>query len=186
VKTTLNLASGQNRTLHLAATIARWLLPLLGCWLLILLISQGMALHLRQDLEKELNGVSARVRAEKPHVSRTFSAAEIKCQEGEIAFINGLIAKDRFSWTELLGRLEKAMTRGITLTGIQPDYREGNLQISGFAENVDALRGYLTSLLHSDTLAAAYLLQQEARKVKDRSDREHPVVAFRIEIQRAF
>jgi len=186
VKATLNLAARHNQARHLAATIARWLLPLLGCWLLYLAISQGIAAQHRQGLKKELAALNVRVRAENPPISRTLSPGEIKRQEEEIAFINGLVAKDNFAWTELLGRLEKAMTQGITLTGIEPNYQEGSLRIAGLAEDVSALRGYLTSLLNSDSLAAAYLLQQETRMVKDQQDGEHAVVAFRIEIQKAF
>jgi Tfp pilus assembly protein PilN len=186
VKATLNLAARHNQARHLAATIARRLLPLLGCWLLYLLISQGLIMHRQQSLKKELARLVARVRVDEPPVPRNISAEEIKRQEEELAFINGLVAKDNFAWTELLGRLEKAMTQGITLTGIEPNYQEGSLRIAGLAEDVSALRGYLTSLLNSDSLAAAYLLQQETRMVKDQQDGEHAVVAFRIEIQKAF
>jgi Tfp pilus assembly protein PilN len=186
VRATLNLAAGHNRARHLATTIARWLLPLLGGWLIYLLISQGLVIHRRQSLNNDLADLVARVRAENSPLSRTLSPGEIKHLEEDIAFINGLVAKDQFSWTELLGRLEKATTQGITLTGIEPNYRDGSLQVAGLAEDVAALRGYLTSLLNSDSLAAAYLQQQETRKVKDPFDQEHAVVAFRIEIQRAF
>lgn len=186
MKATLNLAAGHNLARHLATMIARWLLPLLGGWLIYLLISQGLVMHRRQSLKNDLADLAARARAENPPISRTLSPGEIKHLEKEIAFINGLVAKDQFSWTELLDRLEKATTKGITLTGIEPDYRKGSLQVAGLAKDVGALRGYLSSLLNSDSLAAAYLLQQETRKVKDPFDREHAVVAFRIEIQRAF
>lgn len=186
MKTNLNLAVRHNLVWHLSVTIARWLLPLLGCWLLYLLVSQGMALHLRQNLEKERAELTAKVRSEYPAVPRAVSAEAIKRQEEEMAFVNTLAVKDRFSWTELLGRLEKALTQGITLTGIEPNNQAGSLQIAGLAEDVGALQEYLTSHLHTESLSDVYLLQQESRKIKVRDGREQSVVAFRIEIQKAF
>jgi len=185
VKTTLNLAARHHQAGYMAATVARWLLPLLGLCLLYLLISQGMALTRRNSLEKDLAGMRATVPAEN-RPARTVSAEAIKRQAEGIAFMDGLVAKDRFSWTKLLDRLEKTLTDGITLTGIEPHYREGSLQIAGLAEDVTALRRYLSSLLRSESLREAYLLQQETRKLKGQFDREQAVVVFRIEIKKAF
>lgn len=183
---TFNLATRLNQVRFLAETLAKWLLPFLWAWLIYLLISQGVALRHRKSLMVKLAGVQAKVRADNPPVSRAISSEAIKRQEKDIVFIDALVAKDRFSWTELLGRLEQAMTAGITLTGIEPDYSDRSLQITGLAENVDALRAYLDSLLNSDSLNAAYLLRQDNKKIKDRFEREHPVVGFRVEIQKAF
>ncbi|ABA87395.1 type II secretion system protein PulN, putative [Syntrophotalea carbinolica DSM 2380] len=186
MKTTLNLAVRHNLVWHLSVTIARWLLPLLGCWLIYLLVSQGMVLHRWQNLEKERVALTAKVRSEYPAASRPVSAEAIKRQEDEMAFVNTLAAKDRFSWTELLGRLEKALTQGITLTGIEPNTQVGSLQITGLAENVGTLQKYLTSHLHTESLSDIYLLRQEFRKIKVQGGQEQSVVAFRIEIKKAF
>lgn len=185
MKATLNLATRHNLVRHLAVTIARWLVPLLGCWFLYLLTCQGMALHRLRALEKERAGLTAKVPAEHSAKARPVSPEEITRQEEKIVFIEALAAKDRFSWTELLGRLEKTLTQGITLTGIEPNYGDDSLQIAGMAKDVGALREYLTSLLHTKSLAEVYLLQQEVRKIKDRGGREQSVVAFRIEIKKA-
>lgn len=185
MKATLNLAARHRQAAYMAATFARWLLPLLGLCLLSLLISLGMALHRRKSLETDLSGMIAKLPADN-RPARTVSAEEIKRQAEAIAFMDSLAAKDRFSWTKLLDRLEKTLTDGITLTGIEPNYREGSLQIAGLAEDVTALQRYLSSLLRSESLREAYLLQQETRKLKSHLDREHAVVVFRIVINKAF
>jgi Tfp pilus assembly protein PilN len=186
VKGSLNLASPRNRAQHLAATIARRLLPLLVCWLVCLLIGQGLALHRRRQLAEELSALAARVKAASPPVSKTLSAGDYKRQAADLSFADSLIAKDRFSWTDLLDRLEGTLTREVTLTRIEPDYKERSLRLAGLAENVEALRRYLSSLLHSDSLSAAYLLGQETKKIKDSHGREQAVVVFQIEIRKAF
>ncbi len=186
MKTTLNLASRHNRTQHLAAMIARPLLPLMACWLIYLLISQGLLLNRQKALKQELAALDAEVVSSTPQALGNLSAKDYQRQETAIAFINGLAARDRFSWIDLLGRLEETLTKGVSLSQIAPNYQQRSLQLTGLAENVQALRGYLSSLLRSDSLAAAYLLQQDSRKIKDRYGREHRAVTFSIEIQKAF
>lgn len=186
MKATLNLASRRNRAQQIAAMIARPLVPLLACWLIYLLLSQGLLWHRQQALKQELLALDAAVLSGSPQALGNLSAKDYKRQAVAIAFINGLTAKERFSWIELLGRLEETLTKGVTLTQIAPNYQQRSLQLTGLAENVQTLQGYLGSLLHSDSLSAAYLLQQDSRKVKDRFGREHRAVTFSIEIQKAF
>jgi hypothetical protein len=186
MKGSLNLASPRNRAQHLTATIARRLLPVLVCWLACLLIAQGLALHRRRHLAEELTGLAARVKAVSLPASGPLSAGDYKRQAADLSFADSLIAKDRFSWTDLLDRLEGTLTRGVTLTRIEPDYKERSLRLAGMAENVEALQRYLSSLLHSDSLSAAYLLGQETKKIKDSHGREQAVVVFQVEIKEAF
>ena len=186
MKATLNLASRRNRFQQMATMVARPLLPLLACWLIYLLLSQGLLWHRQQSLKQDLAALDASVLSGTPQTLSNLSAKDYKRQATAIAFIDKLSAKDHFSWIELLGRLEATLTKGVTLSQIAPNYQQRSLQLTGVAENVQALQGYLSSLLRSESLAAAYLLQQDSRKVKDRFGREHRAVTFSIEIQRAF
>jgi Tfp pilus assembly protein PilN len=170
----------------MAATAACYLLPWLGCWLLYLSISQGLAWHRQQQLRQELTELSARVGVEQAPLAPAISPADHARQSADLQFANALIAKDRFSWTDLLDRLEKTLTKDVTLTRIEPDHEKRSLRLAGMAENVAALRKYLSSLLRSDSLANAFLLRQDARKIKDRYGREHTIVAFQLVIQKAF
>lgn len=186
MKATLNLADPRHRARYIVGTLARYLLPLLGCWLLFLLISQGRIIYHRHQLRKELDALSSQVKTVQPEPAIQISAKDQARQEADIRFVNDIITKDQFSWIELLDRLEKTLIDGVTLMRIEPDYKERSLQLSGMAENVDALKSYLTSLLGSDTLAAAFLLRQNTQTFKDRYNREHPAIAFQIAIQKAF
>lgn len=186
MKITLNIASPHNKAQGIAYKIAHLLMPLFTCLFLYLLITQCLSWNHQQDLKLRLDELNAAVLSTKPQTPGNLSTEDFERQNASMAFINDLEAKDRFSWIELLGRLEESLSSGVTLIQIVPNYSQHSLQVIGLAENITSLRGYLNSLLHSDTLREAYLLQQASFKIKNHFGREHRAIKFNIEIQKAF
>ncbi|MDH4098979.1 MAG: PilN domain-containing protein [Nitrospirota bacterium] len=106
--------------------------------------------------------------------------------KGEVAFANSLILRKSFSWTSLLGRIEKAVPKGISVTKIAPDFKtiEGKeeeevVMLSGTARSLEALTGLIINLEDSVHFREVFLLNQSLRD--DKSGRE--LIAFDIRMQ---
>ncbi|AMV72778.1 hypothetical protein JCM30471_12940 [Desulfuromonas carbonis] len=134
--------------------------------LLLLILLAGLGAYFWscwQESQKLRAAIVQMERAAQPEVGTAevrFSAEEYQRLRERIAFFNGVLAKDTFRWTDLLGRLERLVPAGIGLRSIQPDFRGRSLRISGLARNLDKLQNFLDRLLASEDIAAVYLLNQ--------------------------
>ncbi len=106
-------------------------------------------------------------------------------QKDQVTLVNHLIQEDAFSWTRLLGRLEKTLVPGVRLVSIRPDVRKKHLMIVGQAKDPARLRQYLTSLLQSPWFKETYLSRQ-VKKDRDTTEGHFFPVDFQLEIRRAF
>lgn len=185
MKLTLNLASRTylNRR---ALTTFYWVLiaalvALLAFNLLFFYRSQVQAQQIRAHLE-ELDRDLVKGQGE----AQTFNQTAYEELLASVEAANGIIAKDSFRWSELLGRLEELVPAGVALRAIQPDFKAGSLTLQGVAEDIPQLRTFLDQLVADERLGDATLLQQARTLVKDPSGAESEVVAFSIAVKGAF
>jgi len=103
-----------------------------------------------------------------------------------VAFFNGVLEKDSFSWTHLLGRLETLVPQGVGLRSIQPDFHGRSLKISGLARNLDKLQKFLDNLLTTKDFSAVYLLNQARQASRQGRAGGSEELSFSIVLEGAF
>ncbi len=104
----------------------------------------------------------------------------------EIDFVNGILQKDSFRWTDLLNHLEKVVPDGVRIRGIQPNFKDNVLNLTGAARKVEDLQVFLDHLILSPDFRDAYLMQQSRTTFKDESGREREAVNFTIVLKGVF
>lgn len=103
----------------------------------------------------------------------------------EVAFANSLIFRKSFSWTSLLGRIEKAVPKGIGITRISPALKGGaemreevDISLYGDATSVEAMTNLIMDLENSPWFGDVFLLQQTLR---DNDGRD--VISFEMKLK---
>lgn len=90
----------------------------------------------------------------------------------EVAFANRLIDRKSFSWTRLLGRLEKHVPGGIAITRIAPHFKDGQVEaeikLNGDADSLEPLTKLMMNLEGSPYFADVFLLRQSIKPVDGR------------------
>ena len=163
----------------------QWLLLLGGGLLLVLGINLNFGLtnyhHLRQlenrhaELDQQLAGLKG--------VAGQYSPEKFEQTRKQVDSVNRLILADEFQWTVLLNRLEELVPDDVSISSIQPDYKERGLRMEGVARDVTSMMKFLDRLLASDDLNQAYLLRQA---VTEQRDKRTTLVDFSLEIREAF
>jgi Tfp pilus assembly protein PilN len=186
MKLSLNLASRSyinRRPLYaFYAVLLAALIVMLGLNVSYYFRTQAQAGQLRVRMD-QLNQTLA-----KEHSGRTvkFTQAEYDSLLKEIAFANGILKKDSFRWTELLNHLEKVVPDGVRIRGIEPNFKENVLNLTGVARKVEDLQVFLDHLIQSPNFREAYLMQQSRTTFKDKSGREREAVNFTIVLKGVF
>lgn len=179
MKYTLNLASASyiNRR-RLYAGYAAIGLVLFGflCVNLVTLMRSSARMKVVETRLLELRGESSVVDKE-----RGVAAAEVSALARKIDFANDLLVRDSFRWTQLLDQLEAHLASGVSIRGLQPDYRTGVLKLNGVAETIGDLRHFLDNLTTSKTFFNVYLKEQHTERS---SDELSGGIVFSIELQR--
>jgi type IV pilus assembly protein PilN len=98
--------------------------------------------------------------------------------EKRISFANELLERDHFHWTELLDRLEETTLAGISIEGLQPEFKSGLVKISGRASDLGRLRQFLDRLAASPHFSDVLLLRQ------GRDKQEGNQVSFSLTLKR--
>ncbi len=185
MKLTLNLASRTylNRrgltTLYWVLIAA--LVALLAFNLVFFYRSQAQARQIRGHLE-ELDRDLIKGQGE----AQTFNQTAYEALLASVEAANGIIAKDSFRWSELLGQLEQLVPAGVALRSIQPDFKAGSLTLQGVADDIPQLRTFLDQLVADERLGDATLLQQARIELQDPAGQESTVVAFSVAVKGAF
>lgn len=103
----------------------------------------------------------------------------------EAAFANSLIFRKSFSWTSLLGRIEKAVPGGIAVTRIAPTFKaaagkgvEYEISLTGDSTSLEALTSLIINLEDSAYFREVFLLQQTLKDIEERE-----VISFEIRLQ---
>lgn len=165
MKLSLNLASRSylnRRALYaMYAALITVLVLLLTLNLGFFLRGQFQARQLKArlaELDQELAG--------RQEVAKGFNPDAYDKMLAEIAFANEIILKDSFRWTALLDRLEEVVPDKVIIRGIQPDFKEGSLSLTGEARRVVDLRQLLDNLIHSPDFSDVYLLTQSRESTR--------------------
>jgi Tfp pilus assembly protein PilN len=82
------------------------------------------------------------------------------------ALVKGLVDRRLFSWTDLLGRLAQVVPRGVRLTSLAPEPREGSVRIniSAAAQSAEDGIAFVRSLEEREEFSAVYLLRASERE----------------------
>ena len=92
-----------------------------------------------------------------------------------------LLVRDNYRWTALLDQLEAHLAEGISIRGLQPDYKTGVLKLSGVADSVTDLRHFIDNLTRSEVFTQVYLKEQRTEKTNDDLDGG---ISFSVELKK--
>jgi len=182
MKLTLNLAS---RT-YLNRRALRFSFWAASVVLALLLVANLYGYWRAYDQIGLLNGRLAALeqkrQAQQGPLPRKMTTKEQEQLTADIEFANEILKQDGFRWTLLLDKLETVVPDRVSIRGIRPNYREGSLNLSGYAATVEDLRKFLDNLIGSSDFNDVYLLQQ----AKDENKAGGSLVAFSIVVKGAF
>ncbi|WP_303722210.1 PilN domain-containing protein [Malonomonas rubra] len=130
-----------------------------------------------QQKIEELNSQRAELRGQD---GEQVGAETLDLRWAEVAFINQLLERDSFRWTDLLSKLEKQAFSGVAVKSIKPDFKDNSLELSGYARELSHLRKFIDNLISSEEFSEVYLLKQSQQKIKDRDGRERKAIAFEL------
>jgi len=74
----------------------------------------------------------------------------INATYNEADFANAAIRRRVFSWTEFLNRIEAIVPDGVGITGIRPNFKSLDVDISGTAKDMDSLTSFIERLTRSE------------------------------------
>lgn len=166
--------------------VRRYLLALSALLILLLVVQTRQIICIKKSNGRLQQALATQrsMRGEIAAKPAIISKTQLKRQAKQIAFANGIIAKDAFKWSVLLKRLEQTLTDGIALERVQPDPKTGNIDLVGRSRDLTELRGYLHGLSRSEWFADAYLLEQD--RVADKKPGQRPYLKFKISVKEAF
>lgn len=165
MKYSLNLATGtyiNHRRIYV-------IFSFLCLFLLGLLIVNTMSLIRDTSRTHQLALRLEELRGQKQDASQQgeTSSAAIAKMAHRIETANELLIRDSYRWTALLDQLEAHLAEGISIRGLQPDYKSGVLRLSGVADSIPDLRHFIDNLSRSDVFTHVFLKEQRAEKTTD-------------------
>lgn len=165
MKYSLNLATGtyvNHRRLYAICA-------LLGLFLLGLLIVNTTSVIRDSSRTRQLELRLEELRAPKRGVNQQseISSATLAEMAQRIETANVLLVHDNYRWTTLLDQLEAHLADGISIRGLQPDYKSGVLRLSGVAVSITDLRHFIDNLSRSEVFTQVYLKEQRTEKTTD-------------------
>lgn len=116
--------------------------------------------HIQIDRHEE------RLSAAGGSVIKDIDKKELKRLNGEVAFVNSIIAMESFSWTSLLTSLEGVVSSGVALVQISPDFRDGSIRMRAMAETIGDTLKFIDALNASDEFSGAFLLSHSQKDTK--------------------
>jgi len=81
---------------------------------------------------------------------KTITGKVISSTYTEADFANSAIRRRVFSWTLFLNRIEGLVPGGVGITGITPNFKTLDVDISGTAKTIDAVTEFIDRLTHSE------------------------------------
>jgi len=179
MKYSLNLATGtyvNHRRLYVICTV-------LGLFLLGLLIVNTVSVIRSSSRTRQIGLRLEELRNQKLEVSQKgeISASSLAEMVQRIEVANELLVRDNYRWTALLDQLEAHWAEGISIRGLQPDYKSGILQLKGVAASITDLRKFIDNLSRSEVFTHVYLKGQRTEKTKDDLDGG---ISFSIELKK--
>ncbi len=194
----LELQSGCFKTMEIKLNLASkpymnrqgirlWLLLLCSVMGVLLVLNISYAYNSYQQLKvlderfEELNEQVAGIQ----DAPAGFSPARHAAVKSEVVLINQIVAEDQFRWTGLLGRFEELVPENVSVSSIQPNFKERSVQLSGVARDMSALTKLLDNLLTSADFNKAYLLNHSEVERKQNGT-SSVLTGFSLVIREAF
>ena len=131
---------------------------------------QGDVSALKKDLQEKTGQIGARGERH---------AEKLK---EKIDWLNEIIGRKRFSWSELLYSLENASPPKISIDSIKPSYSGKKIRIAGQGKTVDAVTLLVDRLKESEYMRKCLLLKEELVPV----EKIYQAIAFDIECDGKF
>lgn len=94
-------------------------------------------------------------------MGRGTSSDSMKTLRKEVEFINELLYQKSFSWTAFLSDLEKEVPSHISVSRIQPDFKNGLVVLGGKARSLAALTRFVENLQKGGPFEEVFLIDQE-------------------------
>lgn len=113
------------------------------------------------------------------HSLKQDTSKEEQKSDADMALIANILEKRRFSWIEALDNLEKAIPSGISLSSIQPSFKEGGVILAGSARDFAALSRFIDSLEKLKVYRRVFLVSHSVREM----DNKKSAVMFNINIE---
>lgn len=82
----------------------------------------------------------------------------------KVEAINSIIARETFSWTELLTDLEERVPEGISVTEISPRFNDDTISIKGMARSMKDVLVFVERLGQGRRFAGVFLLKHSEEK----------------------
>jgi Tfp pilus assembly protein PilN len=101
----------------------------------------------------------------------TATREDIKLLREEAVYINKLIVRETFSWTELLTSLEKKVPKGVSIVQISPEFETRTIKVSGMAKSKKDVLRLVDRLGRSDEFSDVFLLKHKDVVKKDAVDK---------------
>lgn len=179
MKYSLNLASGtyvNQRHLYV-------IFLLFGLFLFGLLFVNGLSLFRESNriVQLDLRLEELRGRDRGKNQEGEINSAALAQLAQRINAANEILVRDDYRWTELLDQLESHLAAGISISGLQPDYKSGVLKLNGVAGSVADLKTFIDNLSRSEVFSDVFLRQQRTEKTNDDF---YSGVSFQIEMRK--
>lgn len=149
----------------------------------IIILSAILFLYLREQ-ERDYRIATERLEKRVTELSEIQSLKQKTSKEElesdvDLALVADILEKRRFSWIEALDNLEKAIPSGISLSSIQPSFKEGGVILAGSARDFAALSRFIDNLERLKVYKRVFLVNQSAREM----DNKKSAVMFNINIE---
>lgn len=96
--------------------------------------------------------------------ARAGSSPDAKQLKKEIEFLNDIIVKKIFSWTELLSNLEECVPEDAYVVQISPDFAGGKVSVTGMARDVRHALSMVDSMTESGQFSDVFLTRHSGVK----------------------
>jgi hypothetical protein len=84
----------------------------------------------------------------------------------EVDYINNVIARETFSWTELLTSLEANVPPRVSIVQITPEFEDKRIRVAGLAKSVNDILTFVDKLGRSKNFMDVFLLKHATGVVK--------------------
>ncbi len=98
-----------------------------------------------------------------------------------IVYLNRILETRAFSWTGLLGELERALPARVRLVDIQPEPSGGRIRLSGVASGPESLAAFTRRLEGRRAFEEVFLLQQA--RVRQTADAGPSGIDFQVSLR---
>lgn len=128
-----------------------------------------------ERVEKRLAGLIER------QDKKTVSPEDTEMSAAALAVVNEIIGERNFSWVRALDDLEKAIPPGISLSSIQPSFKEEEVKLSGYARDFAVLSKFIDNLEGLKVYKRVFLLNHAVKEMENNKK----AVLFNINIEGA-